>query len=173
MSMRPPTIAPSRCGTSTPGMALLTSRKGRVSTCLPRNGCASGRAGPTSANYGQMWGTCSPADTSAGVRKTCPCSRGTAITILAMRLLAATLLLGLSLPTLAQVPPDLTACAKDKNAKACGVSKNELAEGKKEFAHGLKLRRQRDLAGALAAFERAADLVPRDVEYATAREIVR
>jgi len=58
-------------------------------------------------------------------------------------------------------------------ASACDVSKQDLKEAKTAFSHGLKLQREQRFDEALEEFETAAQLVPQDVEFLTARELVR
>jgi general secretion pathway protein D len=58
-------------------------------------------------------------------------------------------------------------------APGCNPSKKELKDARSAFAKGLKLQRERRTEEALAEFESAARLVPRDVEYATAKEMAR
>jgi general secretion pathway protein D len=48
-----------------------------------------------------------------------------------------------------------------------------LQEARKAFDHGMKLQKARQLDGALAEFEKASNLVPQDLQYATLRELVR
>jgi type II secretory pathway component GspD/PulD (secretin) len=67
----------------------------------------------------------------------------------------------------------LKECAQKRTPAACGVSKKELKQAQREFARGLKLQKSGKSDEAFDAFETAARLVPRDIEYATAREIMR
>ncbi|HET7441993.1 MAG TPA: hypothetical protein VFJ47_11885 [Terriglobales bacterium] len=70
--------------------------------------------------------------------------------------------------------PAAVACADGvPGAPACTASKKDLKEAKSAFAHGLKLQEAHHMEEALAAFEHAAQLAPRDVQYVTAREVVR
>jgi Flp pilus assembly secretin CpaC len=81
----------------------------------------------------------------------------------------------LVLPTFAAdqslTPPGL--CSTQSGPEGCGVSKKDFKEAKQAFERGLKLQKNGKLEAALERFERAAQLVPRHVEYATARELAR
>jgi len=55
----------------------------------------------------------------------------------------------------------------------CAPSAKEEKEAKSAFASGLKSQRARHLNEAFTAFEKAANLAPRNVDYATAREMIR
>ena len=56
---------------------------------------------------------------------------------------------------------------------ACVLSQKARGEAKKAFERGMKLQKERHLDEALPEFEKAADLVPHDVQYVTLREMVR
>ena len=58
-------------------------------------------------------------------------------------------------------------------APGCNPSKKELRDARNAFVKGLKLQREKRADEALAEFENAARLSPRDVEYATAKEMAR
>jgi general secretion pathway protein D len=69
-------------------------------------------------------------------------------------------------------PAPLLPCPSGASEAACNPSRHDLKEAKAAFAHGLKL--QKDSPDqAYREFEHAAQLVPRDVEYVTARELAR
>lgn len=53
------------------------------------------------------------------------------------------------------------------------VTPKSRKEAKRAFERGLKLEKEKRLEEALPEFERAAELVPQDVQYATVREMVR
>ena len=72
----------------------------------------------------------------------------------------------------ASVPPRLCVSSAT-GASACDVSKQDLKDAKSAFSKGLKLQHERHFDEALAEFETAARLVPQDVEFVTARELVR
>src|SRR5437763_8433902 len=55
----------------------------------------------------------------------------------------------------------------------CGASAEDQKSAHKDFEAGLKLQREGHAEDAFTRFMQAADLVPRNVEYATAREILR
>jgi general secretion pathway protein D len=58
-------------------------------------------------------------------------------------------------------------------APACTASKQDLKEAHRAFERGLKLQKSRNLEAAFEHFERAAQIAPRDMQYVTARELVR
>lgn len=58
-------------------------------------------------------------------------------------------------------------------APGCNPSKKEVKEAKAAFAKGLKRQKARHLDEAFQAFQTAAQLVPRNVAYVTAREMSR
>src|SRR5579863_1425145 len=55
----------------------------------------------------------------------------------------------------------------------CIVTKSDLKQAKAAFRRGEKLHDQENLQAALAEFEDASRLSPRNVEYLTAREVVK
>ena len=55
----------------------------------------------------------------------------------------------------------------------CIVTKSDLKQAKAAFQRGVKLHNQENLAAALAEFEDASRLSPRNVQYLTAREMVK
>lgn len=55
----------------------------------------------------------------------------------------------------------------------CIVTKSDLKQAKAAFQRGVKLHDQEKLQAALAEFEDAARLAPRNVQYLTAREMVK
>jgi len=76
----------------------------------------------------------------------------------------------------ADEPQNLTLlpCAQGSpEAPGCNPSKKDLKEAKAAFAKGLKLQHGQRMDEAFNQFEMAARLVPRDVEYVTAREMTR
>ncbi len=58
-------------------------------------------------------------------------------------------------------------------AVGCAPSQKETREAKAAFATGLRLQHRRRMQAAYEAFAQAASLVPQNVEYVTARELVR
>ncbi len=56
---------------------------------------------------------------------------------------------------------------------ACTPSKRELKDAKSAFARGMKLQREKRTDEAFDQFEAAARLAPRDLEYLSAREMIR
>ena len=69
-------------------------------------------------------------------------------------------------------PPAMLACPPAASEAACNPSQQDLKEAKAAFAHGMKLKKDSP-DKAYQAFEHAAELVPRDIEYITARELAR
>ena len=55
----------------------------------------------------------------------------------------------------------------------CQVTKKDLKEAREAFARGVKLHEHRRLEDALEQFQKASQLVPRDMQYLTAREMVK
>src|SRR5271169_879788 len=55
----------------------------------------------------------------------------------------------------------------------CIVSKQELKEARNAFEKGAKLRDQQRMEEAFAQFDKAARLVPQDVQFLTAREVMK
>ena len=55
----------------------------------------------------------------------------------------------------------------------CIVTKSDLKQAKAAFQRGVKLHNQENLAAALAEFDDASRLSPRNVQYLTAREMVK
>jgi general secretion pathway protein D len=64
-------------------------------------------------------------------------------------------------------------CSTRSGPAGCGVSKKEFKQAKLAFERGLKLQKSEKQEAALEQFEKASQLVPRHVEYATARELAR
>src|SRR5690349_20593472 len=56
---------------------------------------------------------------------------------------------------------------------ACRASKADLKSAKDAFARGLKLQNAKKLDEALAEFEEAARVIPHNLDYLTAREMLR
>ena len=56
---------------------------------------------------------------------------------------------------------------------ACNAPSKDLKLAKEAFARGVKLQSARKLEEAFSKFEDAARLLPHNVEYVTAREILR
>ncbi len=73
-----------------------------------------------------------------------------------------------------QAPPTPpTLCSNTAGGPACPGSRKDLKAAHKAFEHGIKLEKSHDLEEAFYEFQVAADLVPQNVEYLTAREITR
>ncbi len=76
-------------------------------------------------------------------------------------------------PVVTPLAPALALCSNTPGATACQGPKKDLKAAHKAFQHGLKLEKSHDLQEAFYEFQVAADLVPQNVEYLTAREITR
>ncbi len=61
----------------------------------------------------------------------------------------------------------------DATNPGCNPSAKELKQAKAAFASGLKLQHTRHRQAAFDAFDKAAHLAPKNVEYLTARELAR
>jgi type II secretory pathway component GspD/PulD (secretin) len=68
--------------------------------------------------------------------------------------------------------PSLLPCPPGASESACNPSHHDLKEAKTAFAHGVKLQKS-DPEQAYHELDRAAQLVPRNVQYLTARESAR
>jgi general secretion pathway protein D len=93
------------------------------------------------------------------------------------RVAFAVITMMLEVTALADNPPAAktpTLCASSvAGAPGCGVSKKDLNAAKAAFKRAMKLQREKRFDEALDSFEAAANLVPNDVEFATARELAR
>jgi general secretion pathway protein D len=58
-------------------------------------------------------------------------------------------------------------------ATGCAPSRQDLKRAAAAFDKGVKLQRDKNLDEAFRQFENAADLSPRDINYLTAREVIR
>jgi len=86
------------------------------------------------------------------------------------------LLLAVSAVWAADQPPTApaTTCASGvPGAPACLVSPQTQQEARKAFQHGMKLQKEKRLDDAYQEFEKAANLIPQDLQYATLRELTR
>ena len=68
--------------------------------------------------------------------------------------------------------PTLLPCPPGVSESACNPSRHDLKEAKGAFARGVKLQKN-DPEQAYHELDRAAQLVPRNLEYLTARELAR
>ena len=76
-------------------------------------------------------------------------------------------------PRVAPAPLSVNCAEGVPATPSCLVTPKSRREAKKAFARGMKLQKDKRLDEALVEFERAADLVPQDVQYVTLREMVR
>ena len=58
-------------------------------------------------------------------------------------------------------------------ATGCEVSKQDLKRARKIFERGLKFQRENKNQEAFEAFEQADQMVPHDINYSTAKEVLR
>jgi general secretion pathway protein D len=71
-----------------------------------------------------------------------------------------------------KAPVPVLPCPPETSKQRCDPSKQDLKEAQTAFDHALKL--QKDAPDqAYSEFQRAADLVPRNLEYITAREVAK
>src|SRR5262249_123650 len=66
-----------------------------------------------------------------------------------------------------------SACSDAAGAPVCKAVAKDLKSARKAFSRGLKLQHANNLDQAFSEFEEASRLVPQNVEYLTAREMVR
>jgi general secretion pathway protein D len=64
-------------------------------------------------------------------------------------------------------------CSDAAGAPACKAAAKDLKSARHAFSRGLKLQHAQNLDQAFSEFEEAARLVPQNLEYLTAREMVR
>ena len=67
----------------------------------------------------------------------------------------------------------LRECSEKNTPAACGVSAKDLKQARRDFARGVRLQKSGKADEAFDAIDAAARAVPRNVEYATAREVIR
>ena len=70
------------------------------------------------------------------------------------------------------VPAPFT-CSNSPGAPPCKAAKKDLKAARQAFSRGLKLQHEKNLDEAFSEFEEASRLIPQNVEYLTAREMVR
>jgi general secretion pathway protein D len=87
--------------------------------------------------------------------------------------LAAAVCVAADTPAPTDSPAVLSLCSESPGAPACKAPAKDLKAARQAFARGLKLERSRKLDEAFNQFQEAARLVPQDVGYLTARELVR
>jgi general secretion pathway protein D len=64
-------------------------------------------------------------------------------------------------------------CSDAAGAPACKAPAKDLKAARQAFSRGLKLQHSKNLDEAFSEFEEASRLIPQNVEYLTAREMVR
>ncbi|HZQ21342.1 MAG TPA: hypothetical protein VFA89_00800 [Terriglobales bacterium] len=92
---------------------------------------------------------------------------------LAHFLLPALLVIGAVAADQPTTAPSIPCVDGVPGAPACTGSSKDLKDAKLAFHHGLKLQKNHQLDQAYVEFDKAAQLVPRDLEYVTARELLR
>ncbi len=88
-------------------------------------------------------------------------------------LLAGIVLLVASVGLAADGVPAPSACSDAAGAPACKAASKDLKAARQAFSRGLKLQHAKNLDEAFSEFEEASRLIPQNVEYLTAREMVR
>jgi len=78
----------------------------------------------------------------------------------------------LALEARAEKASALLPCPPGASETQCNPSSHELKEAKAAFSRGLKIQ-QKEPDQAYREFERAANIVPRNIEYVTARELAK
>jgi len=75
----------------------------------------------------------------------------------------------------ADVAPTIaaSACSDAAGAPACKAAAKDLKAARQAFSRGLKLQHAKNLDDAFSEFEEAYRLIPQNLEYLTAREMVR
>ncbi len=73
----------------------------------------------------------------------------------------------------APVPAPISCANGIPESPWCVVSPNDRVEAKSAFKRGMKLQKDKHLDEALVESEKAANLVPQDVQYVTLREMIR
>ena len=87
--------------------------------------------------------------------------------------LAATVALAADGPSAATPTSTQTLCSDSPGAPRCQAPAKDLKAARQAFARGLKLQKSKNLDQAFREFEEAATLVPQDIDYLTARELIR
>lgn len=64
-------------------------------------------------------------------------------------------------------------CSNSPGAPACKAPAKDLKAARQAFSRGVKLEQSKHLEQAFHEFEEAATLVPQNIEYLTARELIR
>jgi len=92
-----------------------------------------------------------------------------------MRLLFTGMLLWVGVCLGADGVPTLApaSCSDAAGAPACKAPAKDLKAARHAFSRGLKLQHSKNLDDAFSQFEEAYRLIPQNVEYLTAREMVR
>ncbi|MGH9524702.1 MAG: hypothetical protein ACRD3E_19440 [Terriglobales bacterium] len=87
--------------------------------------------------------------------------------------IAVVLLSALSWAQTAPSQADAADCTHLRTPAACEVSARDLKNAREDFQHGLDLQKSGKTQQAFDAFAEAVQLVPKDVEYLTTREVLR
>jgi general secretion pathway protein D len=87
--------------------------------------------------------------------------------------LAAAMALAADTPSPSAPAPTQSLCSDSPGAPRCQAPARDLKAARQAFERGLKLQKSKDLEQAFRAFEEAATLVPQDIDYLTARELIR
>jgi general secretion pathway protein D len=92
---------------------------------------------------------------------------------LLIHILLAAILAVAALADEPQTSPAVPCADGIPGAPACTASKKDLKEARQAFGRGLKFEKSKHLDEAFVQFEHAAQLVPREIQYVTARELVK
>src|SRR5437762_12418754 len=71
------------------------------------------------------------------------------------------------------IPAAPASCSDAAGASACKAPAKDLKAARHAFSRGLKLQHSKNLDDAFSQFEEAYRLIPQNVEYLTAREMLR
>ncbi len=87
--------------------------------------------------------------------------------------LAAALAVAADTPSPSTPVATQSLCSDSPGAPRCQASARDLKAARHAFARGLKLEKSKNLEEAFHEFSEAATLVPQDIDYLTARELMR
>ncbi len=93
-----------------------------------------------------------------------------------MRLLFTVIVIALLAPTACLAADGAAApltCSDSPGAPGCKAAKRDLKAARQAFSRGLRRQHEKNLDEAFSEFEEASRLIPQNVEYLTAREMLR
>jgi hypothetical protein len=91
------------------------------------------------------------------------------ILVAAWMMLAAAVCIAADTP----VTPAQPWCSDTPGSPACNAPAKDIKAARAAFERGVKLERSKSLDASFAEFQQASDLIPQNVDYITAREMVR